>query len=466
MFNRKKKNTDVSNETLEIKQAEIQELREKYEVLQNTFAELYEEYEHGNRNLLGGRNKYRSLEKQVTEIIKKFNSEAEYGCELTQRIIGLLSALTLPNGVQAVVDPAVIISNPTAGKAELAYITSWLDKNNLDQSGSLDLAQEAQMQGRVVLTLSWEKTKGVVRAKYRSWIDDKYEIKYANEDGFPPYKLKGSEKLENSTKDYNFDDDSFVFLLLNGRYGKLEGRPRLASILNVLENLSADLADWREGNKFFAHKTPYFKCENAAEVTATTNEIKKTRWRVGTSMAGTADLNLVGGDSSGSLEQSIQTSISIISAATGISPHFLGFPQLLSNRSTADAMGEPLEIVIKSEVKRWYSFFEELFVKIIRMRNNNMTNGVKLQEDIIKPKIVGLSDRQYDAIKTIWLPALAANGISLRTFIAQLPIELNPDEEIARIQEQKDNGVIDFAQPQSGYAGNKEKVDEGEDETE
>jgi len=448
---------------IEKQESAIAELAEKYDKAQIRIAELYDA---GNRQDLGGKNKYTTTKAQVTETIKKFEGRSEYGCELVQRIVALCSALTLPHGVDVVVDEKSQ-SNENTGRAELEFIKNWLDDNNLDQAGSLDLAQEAHLQGKILMTLDWVSDQkldagGRVIAQYRSWLDTNWDIDYAGSYKSAPYEVTGSESVENESKEFKYDNDRFSFLFLNGRFGQLDGRPRVAPILNVLENLSADLADWRNGNKFFGHKTPYFKGKDKAEVDTINNMIKSLRWRVGTALAGTAEFDLVGGGGSDHLAKSIETSISIISAATGISPHFLGFPQLLSNRATAESMGEPTEIVTSSEARRWYNFFEDLYYKVIKLRNVNKKNGIELNPDLVKPKIVGLSDRQVKMLKEVLLPALQQNAISVKTFISQLPLELDPEEEYERIKEQNAGMSDDIFLPESGFAGQKEPVEDEE----
>lgn len=453
LFNKKK----LAETRGELKTAEdaLAELNKNLTELQKAYAD----------RVSSTKNPYTTAEAQVEEIIKKYNNESEWGCELVQRIINLIAAFTMPNGLQ--LELAEDFEGEDEGEKELVFIADWLDRNNLNEGGTLKLAQEANIQGRIALTLSWVKSKepdreGDVLANYRSWIDTKFEVEQTGQSNLVgPYKLNYYLDGDDEDTPRHASDNGFVFLCLNSRLATTEGRPRIGGILHVLEYLSQDLADLRKTNELFGHPIPYGKCENQTEVETVTEGIKKRSWSTGRGFCSTADFKLLSPSSTGLHIEAIVKYVQIISATTGISPHFLGFPEVLSNRSTADAMGEPTEIVAKSEMKLWEAFFEALFDKVIRMRNANITNGVKLREGVVKPKLLSISDRQWQLIKEVWLPVLKENGISLETFLRQIP-NLDVEAELERLKESAAERPLPEA---SGFGGGKEPVEEGDEDT-
>jgi len=383
-------------------------------------------------------NPYQTLNAQVDEIVSKWNGESDWGCELLQRLVNVLAAFTLPNGLDLVTADNFEGDANDKGQAEHDYLEKWLDDNNLNEGGTLKLVQEAHLQGQIVLTLKWKKAvpgsddEGKVICSYQSWQDTGFVVEAVDSNLVGPYKLKYTP--EGSETEITIPDARFVWLAINARYGKTEGRPRLGTILHILEFLSMELTDWRKSNEIFGHPTPYFKCKDATEVKQVKAELDSIRWKLGKALAGTADLSLVvPAGSAAESKELITILVQIISATTGVWPHFLGFPNLMSNRATAESMGEPSEIVSKSEMASWRAFFDSLFDKVIRLRNDSVTNQTELREGVIKTKLLPLTDRQWKQIEKVWLPMLKEGAISLPTFLARIP-NLDVEAEIEKLK--------------------------------
>jgi len=479
-------------------------------------------------------NPYNTKETQVQELLKKYDgTTTKAGKELVQRIINITAAFTLPNGVDlclsdefsAQFDKSEVdttadeptgdtniddasVEDETAeadAKPELDYIRAFLDENNINQGNALKFAQDANLQGGIAFKLQWTANPAVdvkpvqqvagqivptetgkVKMTYLPWFETKWFIIPADSESnlCPPFKLKYKQltlKINDTSIEWiggdyaELEEKNFVFLNINDQLGKHIGMPRLGVILTTLEELSEDLSDWRVLNKLFAHPTPHFKCNNAAEVSQINTYLKNTGWRVGTALATTGEFKLISpqGTEVTYLEQGIITKIKIVSGATGINPHFMGFPDLLSNRSTADSMGEPTEVVTAGEIGLWEKFYESLFDKVIDLRNENNAGGVALRRGIVKPKLVPMSDRQWEQLKSFWLEALKNGGISLETFLAQIP-KLDVKSELNKIRKESDAKAAEQAAQfdlqgidqsiASGFNGGKQPKNNGKED--
>ena len=228
-------------------------------------------------------------------------------------------------------------------------------------------------------------------------------------------------------------DDDFSFIAFNDELGIYEGYPTVGGVLKILENLHKDMDDWRKLNHLFAHPTPHFKCETKEEAIAVNNLIKSIGWKVGTALATNSEFSLKGitGQEGNILMLSIQSNIKIISAHTGVGPHFLGFANTMSNRSTAESMGEPTEVTLFAEIASWKRFYVDLFNKAIRMRNKKLNQ--KITENILHPKLVPLTDRQWQHIKDIYMNAAKEGLISKELFLSSIP-DLDVDAEMDKIK--------------------------------
>ncbi len=219
------------------------------------------------------------------------------------------------------------------------------------------------------------------------------------------------------------------------------GLPVIAQVLGECENLHKALAGWRKANSFFAKWTPFFEAETWAEGKDIMKTLAASGWKVGTGFAG-KDYKLVGPTSGASttLYNEIKTHAQIISGATGIPIHFLGFADVMSNRSTADSLTEPMEVIALTDMVRWRGFYEQLFDMAIKMRNDNINS--ELQAGVVKPKLAPVTDRQYERLTKFWLPAAEKGLVSKQLFLEQIP-EIDEEEELKRLNQGHLEGLFE-----------------------
>ncbi len=410
-------NTMQENKELVLKQNRT---LEKY---LSVMTEQLQEY---NMFHLGG--DYKTRATQVAETRKKHKGEADYGNQITQRIIALRVAFSVPNRL------FLTTNENSEKKAEAASVKTFLNAfmklNGLDQEVPRDFAKEIELHGQVLVRLVWDPKANLPRLKYYPWGDTDYKVE-------PTDKFLMKSKLKCSfttgTTKVDMKDDDFVFIAFNDELNSYEGRPTCGGILKTLENLDKDLQDWRRLNHLFAHPTPHFKCESAEEAVAVKQLLTDIGWRIGTAIATSADLNMKGtsGTEANLLMLAIQTGAKIISAHTGIGIHFLGFANVMSNRATADSMGEPTEVVLHSEITSWQGFYTNMFAKAIRLRNKKLNKP--LPEDAVMPRLVPLTDRQWKVLKDIFMYGVEKHLISLETMLSKIP-GIDPEAEMVKIK--------------------------------
>jgi len=379
-----------------------------------------------------GARKYLTKVEQVSETVKKFKSQAKFGNQILQRIINLRVAFSMPNRLFLM--PNSDLEKDTSVedlKDAKAYLSAFMTLNGLNANMPRDMAKEAELRGQVALGLFWDDKEKNCRLSYYPCDSVAYKVKEVKQ-----YQLNGKKKLtcEGTTK-LDLSDDEFVFIAFNDQMQEYEGYPTVAGILETIENTDKDLIDWRRLNHLFAHPTPHFKCETQEDAEAVNTLITKVGWKVGTALATNSELKLVGttGVEANLLMLSITTNAKIISGHTGIAIHFLGFANVMSNRSVADDLGEPTEVVLHSEITSWNSFYTELFQKAIRMRNAELHG--QMSEDSIIPKIIPLTDKQYELIKEVYMPLVEAKQVSSRTLLEQIP-GLDVEQEEARLEKE------------------------------
>lgn len=381
--------------------------------------------------------RYNTKVTQVSGLRKKFQGIDTWGNALLQRLISLRVAFSVPNRLFLLKNPNISATDQEVQEVK-SFLNDFLVCTTLDSKLPRDLAIESELQGQIAVELTWEEKNKLPELKYYPWADTGYTIKQKDK-----YKINSELKfnavIDGIEKDIT--DEYLCFLAFNDELLKNEGYPTCGGILQQVEDLSKDLNDWRKLNHLFAHPTPHFKCESQEEANLINERITAKGWKVGSAIASNADFQLKGptGAEGTLLMLSIQTNAKIISGHTGLGIHFLGFPNVMSNRAVAESIGEPTEIVLHSEITSWHCFYTNMFNKAIRLRNNKLNKS--LRENVILPKIVPMTDRQWKTVKDIYMPAINKGLVSHQTFLDRLP-DIDTADELERIKEEEDRAEL------------------------
>ncbi len=400
---------------------------------------------------------YRTKATMVSECNRKYSGTAEKGNLILQRLINLRVAFSVPNRLFLIADDVIEYPESAVKKAK-DFLNAFMAFNNLDSILPRDLSKEAELEGQVAVRLVWDTKEKLPRIRYYPQSITGYVVEPARDiySVKPPLTLKFTYNQDT----VSLTDDKFSFIAFNDKLGAFEGFPTCGPILREVEYLEKDMLDWRRLNHLFAHPTPHFKCETQEEADAVSEMISGLGWKVGTAIATNSEFNLKGptGAEANLLMLSITTHAKLISAHTGIGIHFLGFANVMSNRATAESMGEPTEVVLHAEISGWKAFYKDLFQKAIVMRNLRLNGQIPI--DAIVPKIIPITDRQWKTIKDVFLPAKKEGLISHEFFLSQLP-DVDTEAEMDRIKDEEKE-----KEKEKVPSGDIESDEEGDEEDE
>ena len=132
--------------------------------------------------------------------------------------------------------------------------------------------------------------------------------------------------------------------------------------------------DWRKINKLFSVPTPVIYAPDKQTAKEINTWLDDKNWRLGKMLVlGGLDVKfeLVGwkGDGYTTIKEETQTLVKTISGTTGIPVHFFGYPELLSNRDTAENLGELIALSTSKERRTWIGTYEEVFQKAMVISN-------------------------------------------------------------------------------------------------
>ncbi|OGP58268.1 MAG: hypothetical protein A2V67_20525 [Deltaproteobacteria bacterium RBG_13_61_14] len=376
-------------------------------------------------------NPYDNREKLIDELVKKYKGYARYGNQLIQRLVDTRAALAMAGGLKAVA------RDPSAFSRELALIQEMVRLNELDGQFGQSLAVEKELEGQVLLILEWDAEAGNVRLRFLSWNDTRYEVDYDDELYSRILRIR-YRRPGNDRQEVVIPAERAVLIKFNARIHSREGIPTLSGLLVEAEDIDKALRDWRQINRYFASPTPYFRTEDLQEAKDLYDRLLSpgVNWKIGKVFAGPAEFSLVGMDSAGveSIRQEIETKVKILAGGAGVPVQFLGFPEFMSNRATAENTMEPVALVSIAEQRSWIGGFKDLFDKAVRLRNLNLASDkAPFQAGGVEPRMKFITQAQVDRLSALYLPLWEKGAISLKTLLSLLP-DIEPEAEEADLE--------------------------------
>lgn len=400
-------------------------------------------------------NNYQTYEKMVEQLSKMYNGCGDWGCDLAKVIIELRAAFTLAGGI------SVRLKKDSEGKNELDFINRFIDINNLDEEVVFDWGKEAEVEGKFLCRLFPNPETLNIDARFIPWIAHRYIIETKQDDYA---KYIGAQYYVNNDKsltNVNITETDFVYKKFGGRTHLVNDTPsKAATVINRIENLDKALWDWRKINYLFASPTPTIETKDSQQAKDMYKVINERNWKIGKLLitSGVFKFAEVGLASKESLREEIVTYIKIISGVTSIPPHFLGAPDLMSNRAVSNDLFDLIEAGVVKERKIWAGGYKEMFDKALMMSNTVFNTAFK--PDLLEVDIPQVSEHKLKEIIDTWLPLEQAGIIDEDTVRSMVP-GIDPEQvkknkmqdTINMIKEMRAQGLNNPANNNAGSAG-------------
>ncbi len=310
----------------------------------------------------GVSNSYTTYESQVTESYKKYNSESDWGNQQFKSVADIRISFIAGEGV------SVAAKNPTFIK----WITNFVKENKAFGSMFFNSVIGAELTGKCLYTLRprpGEYPK-IIRVPYTP--DQPYEVVLS--DCWDPSSVIDVVINQNGHKQ-SLGLPNFVYIRTGGDdTGVNLTTTKCGAILNDAENYDRAVKDIRRLNHVLARITATFKTESEAETTALYALLKKMRWKIGESFIGTATMKYetVGTGAHQNLKDELSTTIKNIASVTGVPVHWVGWTDLMSNRSTADSL---YDTIGTATVRERTLFSEGIYDLIIKAQELYIDSG-------------------------------------------------------------------------------------------
>lgn len=373
---------------------------------------------------------------KLRDLRKMYKGEAKRGNQCAGSITDFHAALQFGMGIRS---KDLGTDNPENPSESMAAWDEFLDLNDLDEEGLIDLGVAGELDGQVLMRFQADETVNSVRAWIVPLLATHYQVEYRN-----PWEPARAVLFpdDHDGRRQELNPAEFAFVRFRGVKDGTYGIPRALRVIEEMEGLHDAIRDWRKINRIFTSPTPIFKAKDTEGLKRIKAAINGMNWKIGMAFAMLAedDFSLVGMDSGtvDSLEKEIVKLAQFISGATNVPVHYLGFPELMSNRSVADSDMEPaLQATVKTH-KQWIGFFEEMKVKVFGMLNvmhGRLASNAYDPDDVEVQFPMARKGSEIESLNA-WLPAVIAKKVSLQTFHTK--VGLDPDDEEVALSKEAD----------------------------
>jgi hypothetical protein len=377
---------------------------------------------------------YKTAKAAISELAKKYEGSADWGNQQARNIIDLRAAFTIGQGIK-------LIKRDEKATREFEFIEEFIDLNDLDEEMPQEFAKEAEIEGRFLGRLLPNKEKKNINLQYISYTTNGYEIK-TDEGDYKKY-IEATYTKSGKTDEIKLTPDEFIYKKFAGRTNKVNDiKPKTSMVLMQLENLDKALYDWRKINHLFVAPTPQFKTETEEEAKSLYDRLQAIHWNIGKLLVTKYEYTLKGFEGNSgidSLEKEIICLVKIISGAVGIPVHFLGLPDLMSNRAVSTDLFELIVGSTSKERHIWIGAYEEIFNKAMRMANTTFKRN--FAENTVGVEIPYVTAQKLKEIVDIWFPLWQDGSISWEFFVSKIP-EANAEEMKTQLEKKEEESTV------------------------
>ena len=423
--------TPASTRQLEEQETKIQDQGKEIAKLQNLIVDDIISLQEDSGTAYAG-NSYKTYAKAVNAIDKKYRGRANWGVLQTGAIVDTRAAFIIGQGVKFTVD------DPKATN-EKEWLEDFVDFNDLENEVPQEFAKEAEIEGKFLGKLFMDPKRKQASVRFISWANSSYTV-VTNPEDYMDYQRVWWRTPAGGTK--NLRSPQFVYKRFGGRIDiPNETPPKIAKCLTQIDFLDKAIRDWREIDRMYAAPTPHVETKDAESAKKMQDAFTALNWKIKKFFAHTGKFEYLQIDAAAisALEKEIITLAKMISGTTGVPVHFLGLPDLMSNRSTAENLMELITASTTKERQIWIGGWKEIIDKSAAMWSAS-TKKTEIDTSKIKVEIPFITEAQWAKVKDIFIPMNLMDKLSDAGLYAQIP-GFDATEEAERLAKQQE-GII------------------------
>jgi hypothetical protein len=310
-----------------------------------------------NVSIPGTINAYATYDSQVTETYRKYNGFSSFGTQQLRACVDLRTAFIVGEGV----------SVSAKDEATANWIETFITKNVMSGINFINAVKGAEMTGQSLLLL--RPMVGldnnlyikITRIPYRYQIPYRavYKDPLIREEVIDVQIKKNGQWMSSGFK-------NFIYVRTGGDDSNSEGPvTKVGVVLTDIENYDRAVKDMRRNNHIFARITPVFEVETDSEATSLKTKLEGLKWKIGEVFIGKAKFKYETPERGAheNLNTELVATIKTISSVTGVPVHWLGYVDLMSNRSTAETLYEFIKNGTINERVEWEKSIYNMILK-------------------------------------------------------------------------------------------------------
>lgn len=420
-------------------------------------------------------NNYPDYPSMVQESYDMFLNKSKFGGEIYGALVDSRVAFTGGEGVSVTSD----------NKKVQKWARGWIKANKLDGVRNIRFLETGELEGKNLVVLNktmkpprWlNQGKPYVSATAIPWGNCNYNVKRNDKNSdiieSITYKEKGAQGAEKT-----ISADTAVYVQLGGTDSEYNNTVNgMLRSLTASKNASRALYDLRRVGNLFGFPKQIYKVDLSKPGAQQTIKTIENHFKAGPvppneAYIGGAEFNY-GSPGRGGVEtllEDLKAAFRILSLNTGLPIHFLAWPELMSNRATAENLLELINNKTKTPRLIWEDSYTEMLYKARVMTIDDIgpsAAGIEageieafLNADIqVKLPLATMS--QLQQIVNVWMAILDVKGISMETFRNMLP-GIDPALEKKLVKKEKEENIKDAQRTINQQPGNTGNENTGE----
>lgn len=382
------------------------------------------------------RNTFTSYETQVTKAYEMYEGRAEFGAELFGGVVDMRVSFIGGEGLSVV----------CKSKAAAEWCRQFVRDNGLNGARLIELLTTGELEGKALLQLDLDtrdtglaKDKG---AKYvcvydLPWVARRYEV--SEDERGKVAKITYRQDGQTEPKSVNFK--RAVYVRLGRKYwNNPNATPtRLHKVLADFDNFSRGKYDLRQNTHLFAKTLPAWETDTPENAAAINALVQAQGFDIGSTYIGAGKVKYLEptGGAAAQSEKDVLLALKLISSASGIPMHWLAWPELMSNRATAESLLEVVNAATNRERLAWQEAFKALLKKaaVMAVDEKLATNEI-LDLDDLEVRLSLVSLALLKQLIEVWQPLVDNKIISKQTYTSLLPGSITYEQEQELIDEE------------------------------
>jgi hypothetical protein len=376
-------------------------------------------------------NTYKTYKSTIQTIYDMYNNTKDYGGEFLRSVIKTRIAFIAGGGVTVIAEKNKVAET----------INKFLNYNHLLEGSKLFAnVKIGELEGKDLMVLKPNKKDEQIAVRNFYSVPDPYWVEMEEKDNQIVKQVV--YKSEDENKDQKIAPVKYlIFVRLGGTPDKVNITiPTIGNCLTDIENASRMKYDLRFNNHLYGRLTPTFLTKDNNEAKALSQRLEEDNWEIGKAYCGTSELKIVGPPvgATEAIERELIIACRIISINTGIPIHWLAWPELMSNRATAENLLEVINAATIEEREIWEESLTELVLKAGRIAYNmgfkNWPFNIDNENFEIRLPLISLAALKQ--IQETWIPLAEMGYISKDSVRNKIP-GINPLLEKQLIKKEK-----------------------------